>query len=318
MAIRGGLTEFSVPELLQLLALQQKTGVLTLTHSKGRVHVLFFVRGRVLAAADRRRSGRHEFLAYLYHNQILTTPQIENVEDITRSTGQDLFTVILASGTMSRDRLTEEMRRYTQRMTDEITTWRGGNYDFAPCDDKSLPHHGVNLHINPEELVLESMRRADELATMKESMLAPELILARVDDAPGGPLPRECAVALKLIDSRRSIQEICRLSPLGDYLTYEAITELLGRQKIMIVDAEDARRAPGPRARKRPVAWSALIALLALLAGSSLLGLGLQPLLARSRSDAGWLPADVAARRQELRVAVRAEVERAASPSSSR
>jgi Domain of unknown function (DUF4388) len=300
MAIRGSLTEFSMPELTQLLALQQKTGVLTFVHPKGQTHVLFFWRGRVLAAADRRRTGRHEFLSHVYQNQLLTLDQVESVENIHQSTGQDIFTVLLASGAIGRDRLIEEMRRFTQRISDELVSWNAGTYDFSPCDDKSLPTHGLPLHMNPEELVLESMRRADELATMKESMFAPDLTLARVEDAPPGPLPRECTIVLRLLDAPRTILELCQLSPLGDFLTYEAIAELLGRQRIMIVDSNQARRLGGREKVEAQFSFASFAGILTLLVGSVLLGTGFAPLLARSRSDSGWLEPGVTGRRAQV------------------
>jgi hypothetical protein len=309
MAIRGGLAEFSIPELMQLLALQTKTGVLTLTHKGGHKHVLFLWRGRILAAADRRRNNRHEFLAYLYHNQFFTKDQVESVEDICRSTGQDLFTVILASGVMGRDRLAEEMHRFSQRMMDELVNWMDGSYEFASADEKSLPTHGLAIHLNPEELVLESMRRADELVTMQESMLAPNLLLARVKSAPREPLPRECTIALKMVDGTKTIQELCRTSPLGDFLTYEAIAELLGRQQIMIVDPEDSRRMAPPRPQGPHISWAALGAIISMVVGSVLLGAGLQPLLERSSSD-DWMGSQVQERRAETQSTLAAEVEK--------
>lgn len=310
MAIRGGLAEFSIPELLQLLALQQKTGVLTLTHKQGHCHVLYFWRGKVLAAADRRRHNRHMFLVYLYQNQFFTKDQVESVEDICRSTGQDLFTVILASGVMSRDRLAEEMHRFAQRTMDELVSWIDGTYEFASGDEKVLPTHGLTIHLNPEELVLESMRRADELTTMQESMLAPDVLLARVDSTGREPLPRECTIVLKLVDGTKTVQELCRSSPLGDFLTYEAITELLGRQKIMIVDAEHLQSMAAARRPRPKISWAALGAIISLVVGSALLGTGVNPLLARSGRDRGWLDPEVAASRAEVRVALRSEVKR--------
>ena len=309
MAIRGGLAEFSVPELLQLLSLQQKTGVLTLTHKKGDSHVLFFWRGRVLAAADRRRSNRHLFLCYLNQNQLLTTDQVDSVEDIGNSTGQDIFTVVLASGIMSRDRLTEEMRSFTQRIADSLMDWVDGTYDFSPTDEKSLPPQGLPLNLNPEELVLESMRRMDELATMKESMLAPDLLLAQVREAPSDPLPRETTLVLKLIDGTQTIEEICKLSPLGEYLTYEAIADLLKRQRIMIVDSQQAGIHTGSKQSRVKVSWPTLAAILALVAGSALLGTGLNPLLSKSKSSDGFLDTEVVERRAETRTLIQEQVE---------
>ena len=314
MAIRGGLAEFSVPELLQLLALQQKTGVLTLVHPRGRTHVLFFWRGRVLAAADRRRTGRHDFMAHLFQNRILTGDQVDSVEDICRTTNQDIFTVLLASGTMGRDRLAEEMRRFTQRCADELVSWQDGTYEFSPCDEKSLPPHGLPIHMNPEELVLESMRRADELATMKESMLGPDVVLGRVADAPSEPLPRECMVVLRLLETPMSILELSHASPLGDYLTYEAVTELLGRQKIMIVDSAEAKEMAGRNRKSNRLSPSGVAAIVTLLIGSIFLGSGMAPLLERSRAGAGWIDPEVAARRTEVRRELQRDVTRLLEP----
>ena len=309
MAIRGSLNEFSVPELMQLLALQQKTGVLTFLHPKGQTHILYFWRGRVLAAADRRRTGRHEFLSHVYQNQLLSVDQVESVENITQSTGQDVFTVLLASGTIGRDRLTEEMRRYTQRVSDELVSWNIGSYDFSPCDDKLLPAHGLPLHMNPEELVLESMRRADELATMKESMFAPDLTLARVEDAPPGPLPRECTIVLRLLNQPRTILELCQLSPLGDFLTYEAISELLGRQRIMIIDSSEARRLGGTQKLVETFSFAAFAGILTLLVGSVLLGTGFAPLLAHSRPNSGWIDPGSTSRRAQTTTEVESQLQ---------
>ncbi len=306
MAIRGGLSEFSTAEILQLLALQQKSGVLVLADQKNQTEVLFFERGRVMAAADRRQDGRHTFLVYLSENMLLTQDQLESVEDICRATGHDLFTVLVSSGVMGRDRLLEEMRRYTQRIVDRIIEWREGTYEFSG-DEKSLPSQGISLKLNPEELLLESMRRNDELATLKESMLAPDLILAQVPDPESQPLPRECTVVLKFVDGGSTIEEICRVSPLGEYLTYDAVSELLSRQQVMIVDPRDAVRIASPRAHRKRVSGPAVAAALSLLLGSLLLGSGIQPLLARS-APAGWLPQEVAGRRADARDGLRGEV----------
>ncbi len=307
MAIRGSLSEFSVAEILQLLALQQKSGVLALTDGEERTQVLFFEHGRVMAAADRRQDGRHTFLAYLMKNSLLAQDQLESVEDICRATGHDLFTVMVSSGVVGRDRMLDEMRRYTQRIIDDVVEWRNGTYEFSG-DEKSLPVQGISLKLNPEELLLESMRRNDELATLKESMLAPDLVLAVVEDADMQPLPRDCTVALGLVDGRRTIEEICGISPLGEYMTYDAISELLSRQQIMIVEPDESERFAPPPAPSPLLSWPAVAGALSIVLGSLLLGSGLAPLMERSVRDRGWLSAEVEANRDQIRAEVRADV----------
>jgi len=301
MAIRGSLSEFSVPEILQLLALQQKSGVLALSHAGDETLVMFFERGKVLAAAERRQVGRNAFLGHLSDNLMLTADQQESVEDICQATGHDLFTVLVSSGVLGRDRLQEEMRRFAQLRVDDVVGWREGSYEFSG-DEKSLPSQGITVKLNPEELLLESMRRGDELATLKESMLAPDLLLAKVRNADSVPLPHDGQMVLTLVNGARTIEEICAESPLGDYLTYDAISDLLSTQQIMIVDPAQAVHLIARRARRTPITWSPIFAAISLVVGSALFGVGLEPLLHDSRGDTGWLSPEAIERRAEVRV----------------
>jgi len=305
VALKGSLAEFAVPEVLQLLALQQKSGILVLTHEDGRSHVLFFERGRVLAAADRRRETRHPFLHHLLHNLAVNREQVETVEDISKTTGQDIFSVLLTTGLMGRDRLGEEMHRYCQRIVDDVIGWHSGVYEFSG-DERSLPQQGLTVKLNPEELVLESMRRNDELSTLKDSLIASDMVLARAPNPPSTPLPRECMVVLSTIDGRRTVEEICRRSPMGEYLTYDAIAELLGRQQAIIMDPNQAARlaqAEKSRVRLTPLAWALL---LIPAVASVLLGTVTGPLLA-STAKLTWLPQVTTQHRAEEREHLRGE-----------
>lgn len=306
MALNGSLAEFSVAEVLQLLALQQKSGVLVLTPQDQKPTALFFERGRILAAADRRRDTRPAFLQYLFDNLLLTRDQLETVEDLSKQTGQDIFTILLTTGLMGRDRLGDEMHRYMQRLVDDMVTWRTGSYEFSG-DERSLPHQGNVVKLSPEELLMESMRRKDELATLKDSFIASDHVLAKAPNPPSGPLPRECTVVLSLIDGKRTVEQIAAASPLGEYLTYESVAELLGRQQIIVLDPAHAGLLKSTVANDRiPAAgWAALVApLLVSLALGAVLG----PLIAPRHRSSGWLPERIAEERRALGDQMRIEV----------
>ena len=306
MALKGSLSEFSVAEVMQLLALQQKSGVLVLSHEDKRKYIMFFERGKILAAADRRRESRHPFLGYLLENLHINRQQMETVEDISRETGQDIFTVLLTTGLTGRDRLQEEMHRYCQRMMDDVVGWKSGEYEFSG-DERSLPHQGITVKISPEELLMESMRRSDELTTLRDSLISSDLVLTRAPNPPPDPLPRECTVVLNLVDGKRTVEDVCRRSPMGDYLTYDAVAELLGRQQVIVVDAVHAARLAGRRSLNPGlgvVAWALLVIPVGL---SFLLGGILGPRIASPAAE-GWLPSTVEAHRAAERAALIHEV----------
>ena len=57
MALQGNLDDFSLPEILQLIAVQQKSGVLKLTAGDDTA-VIFFEGGKVVSTRDRRRNAK--------------------------------------------------------------------------------------------------------------------------------------------------------------------------------------------------------------------------------------------------------------------
>ena len=63
MALEGRLSEFTLEEILQLIALQQKTGVLTVEASYPMV--LYFESGELVSYRDRRGSSPDPLKTYL-------------------------------------------------------------------------------------------------------------------------------------------------------------------------------------------------------------------------------------------------------------
>jgi hypothetical protein len=111
-----------------------------------------------------------------------------------------------------------------------------------------------------------------------------------------------------LLEHPRTIIELTQLSPLGDFLTYEAISELLGRQRIMIVDSDEARRLGGNQKIVATFSFAAFAGIMTLLLGSVLLGTGFAPLLAHSRPDSGWLDPGVTGRRAKITAEVESQL----------
>ena len=64
MSLEGNLTAFGLSEILQLIAVQQKYGMLSI-RSQERSKVLFFRNGNIVSTRDRRRKTRDPLKDYL-------------------------------------------------------------------------------------------------------------------------------------------------------------------------------------------------------------------------------------------------------------
>ena len=76
MALEGNLSAFGLSEILQLIAVQQKTGMLTVSSQESNA-VMFFRDGSIISTRDRRRKAKDPFKEYLTRYGVLTREQLE-------------------------------------------------------------------------------------------------------------------------------------------------------------------------------------------------------------------------------------------------
>jgi len=269
MALQGNLDDFSLPEILQLIAVQQKSGVLKLT-SGDEVAVIFFEGGRVVSTRDRRRNAKDPLKGFLVNTGYLSDAQLRQIETIEAESRRELTDVLLSGNYLSGEHLTHALEQQIQDTMHRLLTWKAGTYHFSG-DSRTVPKFAVNVRLNTEGLLMESMRRMDEIVRYKEVLTSPAMVLR---PKPLAVVPKEMTQAehrvLPLVDGLRPLRDIVAHSKLVEFEVYEALHHLLEVGVVEIsLSAAPAKAAPAPReAGSRPArrSFAVPIALLVILA----------------------------------------------------
>jgi len=226
MALQGNLDDFSLPEILQLIAVQQKSGVLKLTAGED-LAVIFFDGGKVVSTRDRRRNAKDPLKPFLIKTGRITEPQLRQVETIETESRRELTDVLLSGNYLTTEQLTKALEDQVQDTLHQLLTWKTGTYHFSG-DSRTVPKFAVNVRLNTEGLLMESMRRIDEMARYKEAFPSPAMVLR----------PKALASQLKdmteaerrvlpLVDGLRPIRDVITQSKLIEFEVYEALHHLL-------------------------------------------------------------------------------------------
>lgn len=226
MALQGNLDDFSLPEILQLIAVQQKSGVLKLT-SGDDVAVIFFEGGKVVSTRDRRRNSKDPLKPFLVKTGRLTEPQLRQVETIESESRRELTDILLSGNYLTGEQLSRAIEEQVQDTLHQLLTWKTGAYHFSG-DARTVPKFAVNMRLNTEGLLMESMRRIDELSRYKDELSSPAMVLR--PKALAVP-PKEMSEAerrvLPLVDGLRPIRDVIAQSKLVEFEVYEALHHLL-------------------------------------------------------------------------------------------
>jgi hypothetical protein len=226
MALQGNLDDFSLPEILQLIAVQQKSGVLKLTAGDD-VAVIFFEAGKIVSMRDRRRNARDPLKPFLVKTGRLTDAQLKQIETIEAESRRELTDILLSGNYLSSEELAHILEHQIQDTLHQLLTWKSGSYHFSG-DARTVPKFAVNVRLNTEGLLMESMRRIDESTRYKETFTSLAMVLR---PKPLATPPKEMSAleqrVLPLVDGLRPLRDVLTQSKLVEFEAVEALHHLL-------------------------------------------------------------------------------------------
>ncbi|MCK5407306.1 MAG: DUF4388 domain-containing protein, partial [Candidatus Krumholzibacteria bacterium] len=258
MALEGNLSAFGLSEIFQLIAVQQKTGMLTVAGQNSST-VLFFRDGVVISTRDRRRKARDPFKEYLTRYGILTRDELIKITQISSQSKLDLVDILRSEALLSEDDLLKHFRNQIQETMHEVLTWDQCTYKFISNEDvvdgiKAVGEFGI------EGLLMESMRRIDEFPQMLEMFPNDRIMISRADDADESEhdkMTRNEKAILALLEKSTSFHGLVAKAKLPLFEVYESLKLLNERELIQTQDetpqAEDGQTAAPSRvvAQKR-------------------------------------------------------------------
>lgn len=309
MALEGTLRDFSLSDILQLISLQRKTGLLTLKSADDAV-TLGFDEGKLVSAESAAKRMDTRLGTVLVKTRRLSTEHLSKALEIQGQTLQRLGFILLKQGFCSAEDLRTGLDAQIRKITYGLFRWTDGDYVFDQQEHVDYDHEFV-MPVGVESLLMEGARMLDEWPIIEKVVRSSEMVFQRVPvsqrvvsaegeegeeevgestferraregkskDEPIRVSRDEWAV-YELVDGRRTVADIVERTFLSEFDGAKAIFDLLSRGLIEEVHGAAGMGLPSveiPVAGAPDRSWItaiAAVALLLLLAA----GLGLQRL----------------------------------------
>ncbi len=286
MALRGTLGDFSLADILQLIGLQRKTGILMLRHGDEEITV-GFESGRVVSADSNLRPAEQKIGQLLIRRGKLSTQRLDEALRVQKETLQRLGYVLHDRKWVDRETLQRQLSLQITETVFGLFRWKGGEYDFQPRERVEWDRDFVNP-IPAEHLLMEGARMVDEWPIVERVIPDSDVVLRPTQAAlrvlstggesqeargsiydqdidfgfiPSDPLsdtdtgPRLSPIerqVLRWIDGKRAAYEIAELTELGSFETFKTMARLIELKLIERGDpAEGADTRPQPKAGVR-------------------------------------------------------------------
>ena len=225
MAIRGSLREASLPDVLQLLAMGQKTGCLSIG-DRSNFGYIYFDRGRISYARIVNRRDRLGDI--LVKNGIIDQTALDEAIDLQTNDKRLLGEILIERNLLTREELHHYVRLQIEEAVYYLFTWTQGTFSFeadvTPDDQPFL------VAITPESLLLEGARRVDEWSLIEKKVPGFDSVFEL--DKPrlmrsGTTLTPEEERLVPLIDGKRDVAALVDASGLGEFDAGKALYGLV-------------------------------------------------------------------------------------------
>src|SRR3954468_1259928 len=226
MAIKGSLKEASLPDVLQLLALGQKTGCLSIA-DRSNFGYIYFDKGRICYASIVNRRDRLGDI--LVKHEKITQDQLDAaIHRQSKERDKKLGEILVMQNVLTQQELERYMRMQIEESVYSLFPWTQGTCNFEA--DVRPEQQDFLVNINPESLLLEGARRVDEWGLIEKKIPSFDLIFLvdrdrlAISDAKLTEIQERL---LALLDGSRDVNQVIEDSGLGEFEVGKALYGLV-------------------------------------------------------------------------------------------
>ena len=233
MRLEGSLDAFSLPDIFALLSMTKKTGGLHLRRD-GEHGVVWVADGALTGgstAAERQGLARRVVTSVGIDRETLQ-------KALELSKGQDIGVVAALSrnGAVEESVLREIASEHIVDVVFDLLRWEQGDFEFV-VDESDRDDLGVTRMV--DDVVTEARQRLQDWESVRDTLPQPAAVLA-LTSTPNGEinLDRDQWSMLVLVDGRRTVLDLVRLSGRGEYAAARCLADLI--ELGVLCEASDA------------------------------------------------------------------------------
>ncbi len=268
MALAGTLKDFGLPDIVQLIGLQRKTGTLHLKTPGESVKVIF-EGGNIVAAESSIQRPSDRIGNALVTQGAITQDQLDQALAVQKQTMQRLGHVLISEKIVAEDSLRKAVEAQLFQVVFRLFRWREGEYNFETQATVDYERTGA-VSLGADFVLMEGIRMVDEWPIIERRIPSMASVFKRVVDASqvqakggqedglegldgilsgvggsgggGGKLALsgDELLVFNAVDGKKSCTQIVESTPLHDFAVCRTLLDLMDRDVVALTDVKGA------------------------------------------------------------------------------
>jgi hypothetical protein len=236
MALKGNLRDFSTTQLLNLINLARKTGMLSVD-ATSRNASLYFKEGRLIHAAANAQEGH--LAAMLFKTGKLTQEQVNVLHSQSGSSSDKVMgKYLMDSKLVSRDDIVQGVKDYMLEIVYDLFTWADGDFFF---EQNALPTNDrITVPLNLDNVILEGSRRIQEFDKLQDELPDLGTIALKITDKPlrDVKLTQEDWRVISHIHPRNTVKQIAMNNNMDEFQIRKIVYGMLQAGLVEVIRPE--------------------------------------------------------------------------------
>lgn len=248
MAFKGTLKEFKVPDILQLISLQKKTGILTFT-SSDRFVTLIFQEGLIVGVDAFPKKLEMRVGTVFVKQDFISEEMLQRALSIQKRTNQKIGEILLSMGLIDKEAIQNALKTQAVQIVLSLFKWKKGEYNFKIMTrlDESIK---IIEPIPTDNIVMEGVQMLDEWPLIKKSIPNENMVfepipvniknIEIIDEYEDEKSPKEGKIfltetetnILKYINGKNAVKDLVELGIFTEYKVYKSIFNLIKKSII--------------------------------------------------------------------------------------
>jgi hypothetical protein len=225
----------ALPDVLQWISTSGKTGCLAVSNGRFRKE-MFFCDGVIVSSSS---NDPRDFLGqFLLANRKITEEQLQKAMESQRSTGIMLGKILVMVNAMSEEDLLAMLALKAEESLFSLFLWSDGSFEFEDGDVETRNLFPLALKV--EDVLLEGLRRYDELQVLLKAFPPGDFALQRTDRPVPDNLTRnpEIRRLLEVVDGERTLTDVCLEMHASEFKVSRLAYELYRHKCLTVVSRE--------------------------------------------------------------------------------
>ena len=240
MALKGDLASVDLAQVFQMLALNQKVGLLSIQSPDVWRALYFDSRGVTLYYNEHLLVDR--VIQRLVRTGRLFDEAVTAAREHAVNMGMTIVDSLLAGGYVEEVELEDLYRTELEEDIYDLFFWTDARFEFYEGATSFEGREGCisdRLFFSTDSLIMEAARRIDEWAYIREQVSGPQEVFVRLEGAEPAAASDGDRDVYELVDGRRTVATIIEQSALPSFQVYKTLATMLDAGAIAHIAPEE-------------------------------------------------------------------------------